>query len=179
MIINTKNNRQVYLRRLYPADLDSLCHYLNQLSPDTKKRFGPHGFSRQAIIDFYNSSNTYSGYIAHVADTTEIVAYVIIKTGYLQHDYNRLAGYGIAPHNVTDCTFAPSVADAWQGLGIGNKLLQFIVADVKAAGIKRIILWGGVQATNHTAVKYYTRNGFTTLGQFTYNGENYDMMLEI
>jgi diamine N-acetyltransferase len=149
------------------------------LSNDTKRRFGPHPFDRESIIGFYNNPEKMIGYIAKEMSTEIIVAYSIIKIGYLHHDYDRLQSYGINPNSETDSTFAPSVADAWQSAGVGNALFQFIRSDLAAAGIRRIILWGGVQADNHTAVNFYRKNNFTTLGQFEYNGPNYDMMLDI
>lgn len=81
--------------------------------------------------------------------------------------------------NTSDCTFAPSVADAWQSCGVGNSLFQFILSSLKATEVKRIILWGGVQIDNEKAVNYYKKNAFKTLGQFYYNGENYDMVLDV
>jgi ribosomal protein S18 acetylase RimI-like enzyme len=54
-----------------------------------------------------------------------------------------------------------------------------IVSDLSTTEIKRIILWGGVQMNNKIAVNYYNKNGFKTLGQFAYNGDNYDMIYEI
>lgn len=109
----------------------------------------------------------------------KIIAYSVLKAGYLEHDRQRLESYGLQLSHTSDCTFAPSVADSWQGMGIGNGLLRFIIPDLKAMGISRIILWGGVQMDNEQAVTYYVRNGFKILGRFSYNGENYDMALEI
>jgi len=107
------------------------------------------------------------------------VAFSIIKRGYLEHDGYRLQSYGFVPDAITDCTFAPSVADHWQSLGVGNSLFHFLLADLKASGIKRIILWGGVQSDNQKAVNYYLKNGFIKLGQFEHNGLNDDMILEV
>jgi diamine N-acetyltransferase len=175
MQIEAKNNQQVFLRRLNSNDLDNLFHYLQNLSTETKKRFGPHNFDKQSIVDFYDL-NTNLGYVAHTVDKKEIIAYSIIKIGYLEHDGLRLQSYGLAPDNKTDCTFAPSVADLWQSCGIGNHLFRFILSDLTATEIERFILWGGVQMDNERAVNFYRKNGFKTLGQFTYNGENYDMI---
>jgi diamine N-acetyltransferase len=178
MLFTAKNNKSIFLRRLEIADLDNLSGYLEHLSNDTKKRFGPHDFSKPGIIDFFaDQKNT--GYIAIDTTTKTIIAYAVVKLGYLQHDSPRLQSYGIALDHNTDCSFAPSVADSWQSCGIGNSLLHFIISDVKATAIKRIILWGGVQANNDKAVNYYTRNGFKILGQFEYHGDNYDMILNI
>ena len=179
MIIQTKNNRQVLLRRLNAGDFDKLVDYFQRLSPDTIKRFGPHRFDKQSIVDVYEHSTEYKGYLAQDIDTSEIIAYSIIKTGYLEHDCSRLQSYGLTPDNKTDCTFAPSVADDWQSLGVGNSLFNFILSDLKADGIKRILLWGGVQSDNLKAVNYYVKNGFRIVGEFQYNGPNYDMILEL
>ena len=110
MQIEAKNNRQVFLRRINSNDLNNLFDYLQNLSTETKKRFGPHNFDKQSIIDFY-ALNTNLGYVAHTVDTKEIIAYSIIKIGYLEHDGIRLQSYGMTLDNKKDCTFAPSVAD--------------------------------------------------------------------
>ena len=179
MRIETTDNRQVYLRRLDSNDLDNLLHYLEKLSIGTKKRFGPHPFDKQSVIDFYNYSDIHWGYVAENMDTNEIVAYSIIKFGYLESDYNRYLSYGIKLDSKMVCEFAPSVADLWQSCGIGNKLFHFILADLKRTAAKRIVLWGGVQADNERAINYYKKNNFKILGQFTHNGENFDMILDI
>jgi diamine N-acetyltransferase len=179
MIIKTKNNRQVLLRRLNSNDLDDLFNYLQNLSDETKKRFGPHSFDKQSVVDFYTYSDLHLGYIACDMETNQIIAYFIIKTGYLEHDAFRLQSCGMVPDSRTDCTFAPSVADAWQSSGIGNQLFQFILTGLRNTEINRIILWGGVQTDNTKAVNFYIKNNFKILGKFTHNGENYDMYFDI
>lgn len=179
MIIQAKNNRQVLVRKLTTDDIDKLSEYLQHLSPDTVKRFGPHGFDKQSVSALYQNPDEYSGYIAQDLETSAIIAYSIIKTGFLEHDRYRLQSYGLTLNHKTDCTFAPSVADDWQSQGVGNGLFQFILSDLKNRGIKRIILWGGVQSDNLKAVTYYLKNGFIKLGQFEYNGSNDDMIFEI
>jgi diamine N-acetyltransferase len=179
VIITSKNNQSILLRRLTINDLEELCRYLQALSPETKSRFGPHQFDEKSVAGFYATADVHIGYVAIDRATTTIIAYAIIKPGYLQHDKARLQSYGLIVNDKTDCTFAPSVADSWQGLGIGNNLFHFILRDLKTTSINRIILWGGVQADNYKAVQYYQRNGFTTLGHFLYNGNNYDMVYDI
>lgn len=178
MILPAKNKRQVIIRKLVTEDFEKLYCYLQHLSPGTLKRFGPHGFDYMSILDFYENPDI-SAYIAQDFETMEIIAYSVIKTGYLEHDSPRLLSYGLLLVNRTDCTFAPSVADPWQGQGIGYSLFRFMLSDLKTIGMKRIILWGGVQSDNLNAIDFYTRNGFKTLGQFEYNGQNLDMALDI
>lgn len=178
MIVEVKNNRKASLRTLQSTDMEDILAYLENLGPDTKKRFGPHPFNRQAINELCtDKSNT--GFIARDCLSGKIIAYAIIRTGYLDHDKKRLSSYGLQLSKETDCTFAPSVADEWQGLGVGHVLFHFIVTALKEKGINRIILWGGVQAGNLRAVNYYRKLGFTLLGEFEYYGKNYDMLKTI
>ena len=178
MQIVTKDNRQVVFRRLYLNDLDNLFIYLQSLSAETKRRFGPHDFDLQSLYKFYES-NLNLGYIAIESDTNDIIAYFIIKIGFLEHDRNRLESYGMLLDNHKDSTFAPSVTDIWQGYGIGNHLFSYLLSDLTTHKIERIILWGGVQMDNKRALNFYKKNGFDTIGQFIYNGENYDMTYDI
>ncbi|MEI8048278.1 MAG: GNAT family N-acetyltransferase [Bacteroidota bacterium] len=167
------------MRTLVSADFDKLSGYLYKLSAETAKRFGPHGFDVNSIADLFRKPDNCLGYIALDNETTEIIAYSIVKQGFLEYDSPRLRSYGLILDSKTDCTFAPSVADAWQSLGVGNHLFHFVRSSLESIGIKRIILWGGVQSDNHKAVGFYRKNGFATLGEFEYNGYNFDMILEI
>lgn len=178
MIIEVKNKSQVCLRRLHSNDHDHLFDYLQGLSEITKSRFGPHGFDKQSILGFYQQPGEHWGYIAEDIQTKNIIAYFIIKPGYLQHDRFRLQSYGLMLDHQTDCTYAPSVADLWQSCGVGNALFNYILSDLKAKGFKRVLLWGGVQSNNEKAINFYLKNGFRKLGQFENNGLNDDMMLD-
>ncbi len=179
MIIKARNNRELLLCPLFPDHLAHLVNYLEKLSPETKKRFGPHPFDKESIARFYENPGLNSGYIARDLLTSEIVAYSVIRNGYLEHDSNRLLSYGMTLDAVTDRTFAPSVADEWQSLGVGNSLYQYILQDLMDTGAKRIILWGGVQCDNEKAINFYKKFGFTTLGRFEYHGWNFDMAADI
>lgn len=179
MTIETNDKRRVILSRFHLNDLDNLIEYFDNLSYETKNRFGPHLFDRQSVIDFYNYTNIHLAYIAKTIDTNKIVAYFLIKLGYLEADYNRFLSYGIKLNSHLDCEFAPSVADLWQSSGIGNKFFQYILEDLKKTEVRRVVLWGGVQAGNDKAVNFYKKNNFKLLGQFSHNGENFDMLLEI
>lgn len=173
----TKNNRPVTLHRLQPLDRDDLYDYLQHLGDATRKRFGPHAFDWASITRFYHPSERNTGYIARSVETGEIVAYAILKSGFLEHDAPRLRSYGLqlSPHS--DSTFAPSVADAWQSEGLGNMVFQFILDDIRDTPVERIILWGGVQSDNEKAVGFYRKNGFVALGQFRNDVLNDDMVL--
>ena len=164
--------------RFHPEDTDMLLVYLQKLGELTRQRFSPHPFDRQSIIDLYADPELNTAFIAFDPSSCEIIAYAVLRKGIPGHDLERLCSYGILPDHKTDCIFAPSVADERQGTGIGQKMFEYICQEVKFMGIRRIILWGGVQCSNNRAVQYYIKNGFRVLGRFDYNGCNYDMIRE-
>ncbi len=173
------NEDHILFRRVTADDLENLLLYLHQMSPDTRKRFGPHQFDRNTLSQLYENSSDHIGYIAVEKHTGKIIAYAILKKGYLEHDRQRLDSYGLQTDHQTDCTYAPSVADDWQGRGHGTALFKYILSEVEKMPFRRIILWGGVQAENERAIRYYQNNGFTRLGEFQYNGNNFDMVYNL
>jgi len=169
----------IIIRRLTLDDLDGLTAYLGNLGESCRKRFGPHPFDHDTLFNIFSDLTRNIGFIAVEVSSQRIIAYAIIKLGFLDHDSDRLQSYGLQLSREKDSTFAPSVADDWQGRGIGKSMFGLILKELKTRGIKRIILWGGVQSDNEPAVNYYKRLGFQTLGQFEYFGWNYDMMFLI
>ena len=111
MIVEAKNSELLHLRNLNSDDFDDLLEYLQNLSPETKARFGPHQFDKFTLTNLYNDSSTYLGYVAISKHNDKIVAYSIVKIGYLDHDKFRLESYNLNLNKLTDCTFAPSVSD--------------------------------------------------------------------
>ena len=179
MFFQTKNNKQISIHKIMSGDFDKLLLYAHRLSDSTKNKFAPHVFDRKSLSDLFENNGSYIGYFALEQETGEMIAYSIIKLGLLDYDSARLQSYGLDLNELTDATFAPSVADNWQGFGVGHILFQFIISDLKKKNIKRIILWGGVQNTNTNAIDFYSKIGFKQLGEFEFNGLNYDMVLEL
>jgi ribosomal protein S18 acetylase RimI-like enzyme len=169
----------VILRRLTTNDLEKLATYLHNFSQETKNRFGPHHFNKEAILDFYSWPHENIGFVAEDVAHEALIGYAIIKCGYLQQDKQRLLGYGLDLDTIKCCSFAPSVSDEWQGIGIGKYMLEYILTELRTAGIRYLILWGGVQGDNEKAIRFYKKFGFKTLGSFEHFGPNLDMMLEI
>jgi GNAT superfamily N-acetyltransferase len=180
MTFRNISGQEIRFEVLRPEALEALHAYLEGLSSSTRRRFGPHPFDLPALARLHQDSPGYQGYIARSLASGQIIAYAAVRIGFLAHDAPRLQACGLTPDAETDCTFAPSVADAWQGCGLGTALLDFIISSLRQhTAVRRILLWGGVQADNPRAVAYYLRNGFRILGAFTHNGENYDMVREI
>ena len=92
MKTEVKNNRIAEIRLVEAGDRDLLFSYLQQLSPESRSRFGPHPFDRptiQAIFDQADAS--LHRYIALDEDTGSIVAYMLIRQGMIEADQQRYA----------------------------------------------------------------------------------------
>lgn len=174
----TKHNKPVTLRQLNSNDLEQLLLYLQQLSPATVRRFQPHPYNTEEVTSFHHH-HEHEAWVAVDPSSETIVAYTVLKKGYLHHDYPRLQQYGV-DILYDDCyTIAPSVTDEWQSAGVGQLLFNYVVDEMKNRQVKQLILWGGVQTDNTKAVRFYHKNGFRSLGHFQYNGLNEDMILPL
>ena len=178
MQVNLGKNITLSVLPFTLADTPVLFSYLQQLSAITRSRFAPHGFESADILTAYASPCALFGYLGFL-NNKELIAYTVVKIGYLQQDAPRLQSYGLSLHPLTDAAVAPSVADAWQGRGAGGAMMQAVIHDLKPKGINRLLLWGGVQTTNEKAVGFYKRMGFWEAGSFEYNGSNTDMVMEL
>jgi ribosomal protein S18 acetylase RimI-like enzyme len=158
-------------RQWQESDLLNLLSYLHHLNEQTRDRFGPHPFTHEALQQLYHHPD-YIGFLIIENNSTFIIGYAIIKMGCIEHDIPRLSSYHIYPNPITDATYAPSIADDWQGKGIGKLLWNTVKDYLRQHQKKRVILWGGVQSDNDIAVNYYHKNGFTTIGSYEYNNKN-------
>ncbi len=168
----------IIIRKLAGPDFSGLLYYLHHLSTETKSRFGPHAFDADSVIQFYKADDV-TGLVAVNSRNNSIIAYALIKHGILHYEKQRLSAYNYPGIESNCITYAPSVADEWQGKGIGKRMFEFLLSDCRQKNIKRVILWGGVRSSNKKALHFYKTLGFVTLGQFEYNGLNQDMLLEI
>ncbi len=172
----------VVLRALTAADAPALTDYLENLLPASKRRFGPHSFAPEAVRGICRQAgrDDVLRLVATLPNDSPLLAYVLLLNGVRESDRVRYRGYGEALDGLTDVTLAPSVADAYQGRGLGKVLMEKVIAISRHLGKARIVLWGGVQATNLRAVAYYRKAGFEPCGQFEdRNGLNYDMLMPL
>ncbi|MBL0882981.1 MAG: GNAT family N-acetyltransferase [Chitinophagaceae bacterium] len=166
-------------RQWLATDLSNLLSYFHHLNEETKARFGPHPFTKEAL-EYHYYHPDYMGFLLIENNSTFIIGYAILKMGYLEHDLPRLVSYNIQPNHATDVTYAPCLANDWQGKGVGKVLWNHTKKYLLQQQKQRVILWGGVQADNIVAVSYYNKIGFLTIGTYEHNGKNnLDMMCTI
>ena len=179
-VVTLRNGETLLFRPLEPGDAPALADYLEGLSDETRSRYRPHDFTAEcaqhlcAHID--NSETICLLALTRPNTGARIVAYFILKLGVRPEDAERYAALGIPLDEQTDCCVAPSVADAYQDLGLGSLLMSWLIQIADQLGRTRIVLWGGVQATNERARHFYQKHGFTKVGEFKTTIDNWDMI---
>jgi ribosomal protein S18 acetylase RimI-like enzyme len=173
----------VVLRLLEAGDPDLLTAYLEGLSEETRRRWGPHPFDRETAVAICASLDP-ADVLRMVAVTGEgaaarIIGYVLLKLGGLDSDRERFAKLGLPLDPDTVASLAPSVADGYQDQGVGSLLMGHVLETARRLGLRKIVLWGGVQATNERAKHFYRKWGFRKVGEFFTDKDNDDMILEL
>lgn len=181
MKIQVRDGSAVVIRSLQASDNEPLYNYLQNLSSESRSRFGPHPFDQPTINHICeHPDKNIQRYIAVDESTSVIVAYMLIHQGMIEADQQRYAQRDQFFDPAITVTYAPSVADDWQSSGLGTAMIYVIENDLKNRGIRHIILWGGVQATNLKAMNFYKKNGYQFLASFWHDDkDNHDMTKEL
>jgi GNAT superfamily N-acetyltransferase len=166
-------------------DKHILGAYFLGLSTETKRRYGPHPFD-QTTADRLCAHIDYAHTIRMIATIgtgahEKVIAYFILILGTTDSDREHYRRVAILLGPETDCTVAPSVADAFQNQGVGSPLMRHLIRVAQRLGRKRMVLLLGTQATNHHAIHFYEKHGFRIVGTFEQppGRNNYDMLLEL
>ena len=181
MKVQLRGGRTAAIRLLEESDKMSLYNYLQNLSTESRSRFGPHPFDQQTINSICEQPDKdIQRYIAVDESTSVIEAYMLIQLGMIEADQQRYAQRNQFFSHDTTVTYAPSVADDWQSAGLGTAMVNIIETELKNRGIHHIVLWGGVQATNLKAINFYKKNGYQFVASFWYDDkDNHDMIKEL
>jgi diamine N-acetyltransferase len=181
--VTLRSGEPALVRPLQAGDATIFGVYLGALSPDTRDRYGPHPFDQEtanrlcAAINLGENIRVIATIPAHGGE--RMIAYVILVMGVSDVDVRRYQALGIPINQETDCTLAPSVADDYQDQGVGRLVVQRVIDGARELGRKRMVLMGGVQATNDRGVHFYTRFGFRKVGEFYTDRNNFDMILDL
>lgn len=177
------SGERLTLRPVRADDGARLGDYFAGVSAETRERYGPHPFD-QATADEICATLDPADLLRMIATVRRegeerIVAYVLLKLGVLPSDARRYEERGLPLDPVTDCTLAPSVLDGYQNGGVGSRVMGHLLPIARGLGRRRMVLWGGVQATNERAVHFYRKWGFGKVGEFRTDRDNWDMILDL
>jgi acetyltransferase len=136
------------LRPIRSADMELERAFVRNLSPQSKfKRFM--GELKELSPDeLYHFTHP---------DHEHEAAYVVIRSTVAGEEEIGVGRFAAEPDNET-CEFAITIADAWQGKGLGKRIVNALMRDAKARGLKRIE--GFVLAANHRMLEFCRGLGF-------------------
>lgn len=169
-------------RPLESHDSKILVDFINGLTKDTKRFYSYRDSASTIVGEIIQSINAYDKlrFLLEKVDGGIIVGMFEISFDIPQGDIERYKRYGIDLDSESDCRFGPVLADDFQSRNVGSQILPLITKVVKGFNQKRMILWGGVHTDNGRAVRFYEKNGFVNVGEFTnkHNLTCFDMMLD-
>lgn len=128
--------RSIELRRVAPADADALQTFFSGLSLDSRhKRFhvglralSPQMLEQLTVLD----PHRHLAWVAEAADGSRALV--------------GDARYVHSAQQPGQAEFAVAVADGWQGLGLGRRLISHLAAHARGAGLEQ--LYGDVLSEN-------------------------------
>jgi acetyltransferase len=136
------------LRPIRPSDMELEQAFVRNLSPQSKfKRFLSE-LKELAPEQLYKFTHP---------DHSREAAYVVIRSTVAGEEEIGVGRF-VGDADGESCEFAVTVADAWQGKGIGGRLIRALLRDARARGLKR--MEGYVLGTNTRMLEFVRRQGF-------------------
>ena len=136
------------LRPIRPSDMELEQAFVRNLSPQSR-------FTRfMGEVKELSPDQLYK--FTH-PDHSREAAYVVIRSTVAGEEEIGVARFVIEPDGET-CEFAVTVADAWQGKGVGGRLMRMLLRDARARGLKR--MEGYVLGTNTRMLEFVRKLGF-------------------
>jgi len=181
MEIKAKNNEVFEFRPLESSDDHLLGRFFEDLSQETRSKFGPHPLSLEYAIEVICpqiGTDNVSRFV--IGSDEKIVGYFIIDFNFYQNEKTRYDSYQVSLDFSNDPVFAPCIADSYQSLGVASQALKELIKELTNRGVRSLVLMGGTQEPNHLARSFYKKFGFQEQGEFftDYNGlNNIDMRL--
>ena len=136
------------LRPIRTSDMELEQAFIRNLSPQSKfKRF---------LSELRELSPEQLYKFTH-PDHSREAAYVVIRSTVAGEEEIGVGRFVVDADGET-CEFAVTVADAWQGKGVGGRLMRALLRDARARGLKR--MEGYVLGTNTRMLEFMRRLGF-------------------
>jgi len=181
MHITAKNHEQFTFRRLETHDADLLGDFFEDLSQETRSKFGPHPLTREYARERLCATEERDNVVRYlIASDDKVVGYFIVDFRHSPHEHARYQTYQMDLDSTRDPVFAPCIADHYQSLGVASQAMAALIEGLTNEGIRSLVLMGGTQLPNHVARRFYRKFGFKEQGEFHthHNGlDNVDMRL--
>ncbi|TPQ21317.1 GNAT family N-acetyltransferase [Streptomyces sporangiiformans] len=181
--LDLHDGTELVLRPLTHADAEPLAGFLGALSPESRRLSTFDGYDLVAAQELCDAIARYDKLrlVLEEGLSGRIVGLFEFSLALTPWDIARYHEAGIRLAVTTDCRFGPTLADDYQGRGVGTLAFPLITSAARRLGRTVIILWGGVRSDNPQAIRYYEKNGFQPVGPFTGpdGSRSLDMMLDL
>ncbi len=178
MRLKSKSGQEFILREISACDSEPLGNYFESLSAETRKRYGPHPFTKEIAGELCTrKDDSAKRFVLTLVDNTRFVGYFILEFQMHKELLNRYREQGIDLSDGKNPLFAPSIADDYQNTGLASLAMPGLIKAAKDLGAKSLVLMGGTQATNKRAIAFYKKFGFVHVCDFETKVLNYDMWL--
>ncbi|MEV5750263.1 GNAT family N-acetyltransferase [Actinoallomurus sp. NPDC052308] len=181
--LKSHDGSEVIFRPLTHADTEHLAAFLEALSCESRRFSTFEGYDLATARELCDAIARYDKLrlVLEEVPSGRIVGLLEFSLDLTSADVSRYQEAGIRLAETTDCRFGPTLADDYQGRGVGTIVIPLITEVARLLGRTRIILWGGVRADNPRAIRYYEKNGFRPVGFFTEadGSLSLDMMLDL
>lgn len=180
--LDLDDGSKVVFRPLTRADAEHLAVFLDGLSAESRRLSTFDGYDLGAARELCDAVARYDKLrlVLEEVSSGRIVGLLEFSLNLHPSDMARYRKAGIHLA-ATDCRFGPTLADDYQGKGVGTQVFPLIADVARCFGKKRVILWGGVLTDNPRAIRYYEKQGFQTVGSFigADGGQSLDMILDL
>ncbi|GAB5380165.1 MAG: hypothetical protein Alis3KO_24740 [Aliiglaciecola sp.] len=172
------------IRRLTNVDGLALADYFLQMSNQTKQYFGPHPLDadyaqKLCLPDQIANDTDVRLVIVNQEEPSKIFGYFIVQVDVSENELCRYEEYGLPLAESKVVSYAPSMAEAMIGKGLGSQVFEIICKELIRLHYSTVVLMGGVQKRNTLAVHYYQKFGFKHVGSYYTEVENLDMILQL
>lgn len=170
-VIELKDKTKVLFRPLLASDVEPLATFLGELSQLTRERSSFDSYDLKCAHSLCDAINKYDKlrFVCATGDSienTRIVGLIELSFGIPSADIERFSDNEVTLNEDTDLRFGPTLSDDYQGKGLGTEAFKKVIEITKGFGKQRILLWGGVLASNNPAVSYYKKLGFKIIGEY-------------
>ncbi|MEV5756339.1 GNAT family N-acetyltransferase [Streptomyces tendae] len=165
--LTLNDGSDVVFRPLVRADAERLAGFLSALSVESRRLSTFDGYDLATALELCDAIARYDKLrlVLEEVPSGRIVGLLEFSLDLHTEDIARYREAGIRLA-ATDCRFGPTLADDYQGRGVGTQVFPLVTDVARRLGRKRIILLGGVLADNPRAIRYYQKNGFQLAGSF-------------
>ncbi|MFZ5365924.1 MAG: GNAT family N-acetyltransferase [Patescibacteria group bacterium] len=162
-----KDGEKIIFRPLLKDDSTSFGIFLDSLSKETRRRYGPHPLTFGEAKNICENLD-YKEMLRLVLlnSKEEIIGYNILSFQLRDSQVERFKGYGIHLVPGRDVCIAPVIADRYQNKGVGTMMLLKTIELAKSLGLRQITLWQETQVSNKRAIHFYEKLGFEKIAEF-------------